>query len=105
MRVCFLYNHDAGHQVAHSIGIAAELATSQRSIRTVIAYGSATIRAEIEKHLTAAQIAALEWLDLDLSPLANALLALPNRLAPARRMARLLAGAKLLRGFDMIVST
>lgn len=105
MQVCFLYNHDAGHQVAHSIGIAAELATSQCAIRTVIAYGSEAIRAEIEKHLTPAQIAALDWLDLSLPPLANALLALPNRLAPARRMARLLAGAKALRGFDMIVST
>ena len=105
MKVCFLYNHDAAHQVAHSIGIAAALAAGHPSIRTVIAYGKPSILAEIKKHLTPQQVAAFEWLNLALPPSANRLLGPLNRLFPARRLARLHRGAKALRGFDMIVST
>lgn len=105
MHVCFLYNHDAGHQVAHSIGIAAALAQQYPDIRTVIAYASPEIRAEIVKHLTADQIAALEWLDLGLPGWVNAALGPLNRVVPIRRLARLWRSAGRLRGFDMIVST
>jgi hypothetical protein len=105
MQVCFLYNHDAGHQVAHSIGIAAALTEHHPAIRTVIAYGSPDIRREILKHLTEAQVAALGWLDLGLPGWADAALGPLNRLFPLRRLARLWAGARRLRAFDMIVST
>lgn len=105
MQVCFLYNHDAGHQVAHSIGIAAALAQHHPHIRTVIAYGSPDIQAEIVKHLSQEQIGLLQWLDLSLPAWANAGLQPLNRLFPARRLMRLWAGAKRLRKFDMIVST
>jgi len=105
MKVCFLYNHDAGHQVAHSIGIATALAQQHPEIRTVIAYGSPEIRAEIVKHLTPGQIASLEWLDLSLPRWANTVLHPINRLLPARRLLRLYAGSRVLRQFDMIVST
>ncbi len=105
MQVCFLYNHDAGHQVAHSIGIAAALALEHRHVRTVIAYGSPEIRAEIAKHLTHDQVAALEWLDLGLPAWANAALRPVNRMFPARRLVRLWAGSERLRAFDLIVST
>lgn len=103
--VCFLYNHDAGHQVAHNIGIAAALAERHPDIRTVIAYGSPAIRAEIMKHLTQAQAEALAWLDLSLPGLLDALLAPLNRLVPVRRLARLWVNAPRLRRFEMIVST
>ena len=105
MQVCFLYNHDAGHQVAHNIGIAAALAEHHPDIRTVIAYGSRAIRSEIVKHLSPTQIAALEWLDLGLPARGDALLGPLNRLFPVRRLARLWAGARTLRAFDLIVST
>jgi hypothetical protein len=105
MNVCFLYNHDASHQVAHSIGIAAALALKHPHIRTVIAYGSPVIREEIIKHLTPDQIDALAWLDLSLPGWANAALQPINRLLPARRLMRLWNGARKLRVFDLIVST
>lgn len=105
MQVCFLYNHDAGHQVAHNIGIAAAMAQHHPHIRTVIAYGSPEIRAEIEKHLTPEQVAALDWLDLQLPGWLDALLQPVNRLFPVRRLMRLRVNAAKLRRFDMIVST
>jgi len=105
MKVCFLFNHDAAHQVAHSIGLAAVLCEKYPEIETVIAFGSPAIRSEIEDHLSASQIAALNWHDLSLGKLANGLLSLFNRVFPARRLGRLLMGAKHLRQFDLIVST
>lgn len=105
MQVCFLYNHDAGHQVAHNIGIAAALAQHHPHIRTVIAYGSPEIRAEIEKYLTPQQVGALDWLDLQLPAWLDALLRPVNRLFPVRRLMRLRVNAPKLRRFDMIVST
>jgi hypothetical protein len=104
-RVLFLFNHDAAHQVAHSIGIAGALGENHRQIETTIAFGSQAIRSEIEKHLSAEEIARLKWLDLSLSGLADGLAAPFNQLFPARRLGRLLVGAKKLRGFDIIVST
>jgi len=103
--IAFLFNHDAGHQIAHSIGIAAALAERHPRLRTVIVYGSDAIRQEIEKHLTAAQVAALDWQSLALDRRIDRLLGPLNRLFPARRLARLVAGARALRGFAMIVST
>jgi len=105
MKICFLFNHDAAHQVAHSIGVAIELAEKYPEIETVIAFGSASIRREIETHLTPKQIAALIWQDLSLAPWLNSMVYLLNRLFPARRLGRLLVGAKALRRFDFIIST
>ena len=105
MKVCFLFNHDAAHQVAHSIGLAAVLAEKYPAIETVIAFGSGEIRQEIEQHLDPSQIAALRWHDLALGGFANRLLAPLNRLFPARRLFRLLSGAGDLKRFDLIVST
>jgi hypothetical protein len=104
--ILFLFNHDAAHQVAHSVGITAALADNYRNdANTIIAYGSNAIRAEIEKHLSAPQINALTWLDLSLPAWANLVVTPFNRLFPARRLARLIAGASRLRQCDMIVST
>ena len=105
MKVCFLFNHDAAHQVAHGIGIAAALAEGFPEIETVIAFGSSEIRSEIEGHLTAEQIGKLNWHDLSLGSLGNSLLAPLNRIFPARRLGRLYAGAGYLKQFDLIVST
>ena len=71
MKVCFLYNHDAGHQVAHSIGIASALAQHHRDIRTVVAYGSPEIRAEIVKHgRRIANVRVIAWQESPDKPVA-----------------------------------
>ena len=105
MKVCFLFNHDAAHQVAHSIGLAASLVEQYAEVETVIAYGNSDIREEIEQHLTPAQIEALRWHDLSLSPLVQMMLSPLNRLFPVRRLARLYTAAGYLRQFDILVST
>lgn len=105
MKVCFLFNHDAAHQVAHSIGLAAILAEQYDHVETVIAYGNNSIRKEIEQHLTPTQIQALHWYDLSLPEFVQSILLPLNKLFPIRRLARLYAAAGYLRKFDILVST
>ncbi len=107
--VIFLFNHDTAHQVAHSAGIAGAAAVHDTDIskrRPVIAAtGGPHIRAEIEKLLGPAQIAALQWIDLSLPLWLHWLLAPLNRFVPVRRLAKLYWHRKVLRKAAIIVST
>ncbi len=103
--VIFLFNHEAAHQVAHSAGIAGVLATTGSERTVIAATGNANIRAEVEKLLSAEQIAALKWLDLSLPNWLHCLLAPLNRLVPVHRLARLYWHHKTLIKAAMIVST
>lgn len=107
--VLFLFNHDAAHQVAHSAGLAGATAlmmAEQNDKRGVIVATSGPhIRREIERLLTAEQIAALKWRDLSLPRWLNFLLAPLNEFAPARRFATLYWHRRTLRRAALIVST
>ena len=87
--VIFLFNHDAGHQVAHLAGIAGAFALQANGVRAVIAFGSAAIRKEVERLLSPEQIAALEWQSLALPEMLRVLTKGLNRLLPIHRILRL----------------
>ncbi len=103
--VIFLFNHDAGHQVAHSAGIAGALALMADAPPVIAAVGSAAIRHEVEKLLDDAQILALKWLDLSLPVWIQRALSPVNKLIPVQRIARLYWYRKALFAAAMIVST
>ena len=42
--VIFLFNHDAGHQVAHLAGIAGAFALREKAFRAIVAFGSEVTR-------------------------------------------------------------
>jgi hypothetical protein len=103
--VVFLFNHDAGHQAAHSAGIAGALALAADDRKVIAATGNEDIRCEVEKLLSAKQIAALEWADLSLPSWLHKLLMPVNRLIPIIRLARLYWHRNLLCKNALIVST
>jgi hypothetical protein len=103
--VIFLFNHDAGHQVAHLAGIAGAFALQANEVRAVIAYGSAAIRKEVERLLSPEQIAALEWQSLALPEMLRVLTKGLNRLLPIHRILRLYWHNAILRKSLAIVST
>jgi len=103
--VTFLFNHDAGHQVAHLAGIAGAFALREKAFRAVIAFGSETTRKEVEKLLTPEQIAALEWQPLALPEMLRMLTKGLNRLVPVHRILRLYWHNAILRKSAAIVST
>ena len=105
MRVVFLFNHDAAHQVAHLAGIAAAMARLHPEVETVIAYASPAIRARIEGLVGDTGGAAIRWYELTLGPVARTVAGLFDKVLPASRLMRLNAHVPLFASADMIVST
>jgi hypothetical protein len=103
--IVFLFNHDAGHQVAHSAGIAGALATVQSDRPVIAATGNDNTRDELKKLLSSEQIAAIQWHDLSLPSWLHRFLDPLNRLVPIHRLARLYWHRHLLFSAAMIVST
>ncbi len=103
-RVLFLFNHDAAHQAAHVAGIMAALATGPGRCEVIAAVGTPEIEATVRGLVAKDAAAAVRWVDLSLSPAASAALAIPNRVAPAIRLARLRAHTRLFATADLIVS-
>lgn len=102
--VLFLYNHDAAHQAAHIAGIMAELAKRAPTLDVVAAVGTPQIERTIRDLIGGDAAGAVRWVDLSLSRAAHAALALPNRIAPVVRLARLRANTALFAAADLIVS-
>lgn len=104
-RILFLFNHDAPHQIAHLGGIVRAMHDSRPDVEIVCATGLAAIRAHLEGLLGESVAAGVEWLDIDLPPWLDRALALPNRIAPVRRIAKLDHHASALLDCDVLVST
>jgi hypothetical protein len=101
--VLFLFNHDAPHQVAHIAGIARAMRATRPDIRVTCATGTEAIRARVASLLGDAAI-GVSWLDIALPRWLEMALALPNRIAPAQRLARLDHHARRLLQADVLVS-
>jgi len=84
----FLFNHDAPHQVAHIAGVARAARDLRPDARVTCATGTPGIRQRLSAIL-GESAAGMNWLDLALPGWMDAALALPNRIAPVRRLARL----------------
>jgi len=101
----FLFNHDAGHQVAHLAGIAGALALQETARKVVVAFGSETTRKEIAKLLSAEQITAVHWRLLALPKMLALLTQGLNKLVPIQRLMRLYYHRAELRKSAAIIST
>lgn len=104
-RAIFLFNHDAGHQVAHLAGIAAAMARKYRNIETIVAYATPAIRDRLNELIPAEDSNLIRWEELKLSPLWAALARPLDRLLPASRLFRLRQYLPLFESAQMIIST
>ncbi len=85
----FLFNHDAPHQVAHLAGIVRETALGRPDVESCVAVGTPAIAARLRALLGPDATARATWLDIGLPGWMDAALAVPNMLAPVKRIARL----------------
>lgn len=102
--ILFLFNHDAPHQVAHIAGIARAMVKTGADGRTVTcAVATPAIRARVESILgpAAGQVA---WYDMALPGWLETALALPNKVAPVRRLMRLRHHAGRINAARVVVS-
>ncbi len=105
MRVVFLFNHDAAHQVAHLAGIAAAMTRTHPEVETVIAYAGPMIRTRIEGLIDEKSAGAIRWHELTLGPIARTAAGVLDKVLPASRLMRLRSHVPLFASADMIVST
>jgi hypothetical protein len=102
-RICFLFNHDQTHQLAHSLPIA--LALAARGEHTVVlAYARDGIRAEIERQAGPALLARMTLVKLGLRRAGSrALAGALERLVPATKLLLYRDNLDFFAGFDAVV--
>lgn len=102
-RICFLFNHDQTHQLAHSLPIALALA-ARGEHRIVLAYTKPAIRAEIERQVDPATLAQVELVKLDLKRSGSQLLAgALEALVPANKLLIYPDNLAFFASFDAVV--
>lgn len=102
-RICFLFNHDQTHQLAHSLPIALALA-ARGEHRIVLAFARDAIRAEIERQADPALLARVELVHLTLKRSGSRILAgALERLAPATKLLIYRDNLEFFRSFDAVV--
>jgi hypothetical protein len=102
-RICFLFNHDQTHQVAHSLPIALALAARGKH-RIILAYAREAIRAEIERQADPALIVRVELVRLGLKRAGTRMLAgALERLVPASKLMIYGDNLDFFRSFDAVV--
>ena len=102
-RICFLFNHDQTHQLAHSLPIALALA-ARGEHRIVLAFAREAIRAEIVRLADPALLAKVELVQLGLkSGASQALAGVLERVVPASKLLLYRDNLDFFRSFDAVV--
>lgn len=102
-RICFLFNHDQTHQLAHSLPIALALA-ARGTHHITLAYARPAIRAEIERQADPALLGRMELVHLTLKRGGSQLLAgALERLVPATKLLIYRDNLDFFRSFDAVV--
>lgn len=102
-RICFLFNHDQIHQLAHSLPIALALA-ARGEHHITLAYVRDTVRAEIARQADPALLAKMELVQLGLkSGGSQALAGLLERIVPATKLLIYRDNLDFFRSFDAVV--
>lgn len=102
-RICFLFNHDQIHQLAHSLPIALALA-ARGEHHITLAYVRDTVRAEIARQADPALLAKMELVQLGLKRGGSqALAGLLERIVPATKLLIYRDNLDFFRSFDAVV--
>lgn len=102
-RICFLFNHDQTHQLAHSLPIALALA-ARGEHRITLAFAREAIRREIERQADPALLAKVELVHLTLrSGTSQALAGALERLVPATKLLIYRDNLAFFASFDAVV--
>ncbi len=103
-RVCFLFNHEDVHQVAHSLPVAHALAALRPDVHVEVAVSSEAQEAAVGKFLgNRPNEASIRVTRLGLSPIMDAAASALSRIVPARRVAILARHLDYLKSFDVLV--
>ena len=103
-RICFLFNHEDVHQVAHSLPVARALAALRPDVHIEVAVSSAAQEAAVGQLMgNDASDARIVVTRLGLSPVMDIATSALSRIVPARRVAILARHLDYLKSFDVLV--
>jgi len=104
MRICFLFNHDQIHQVAHSLPIAMELARSGAGAEVIVATTSARLSAEVVRLSGGMVGREISHVELGLTrPASRAMTAAFGTLLPASKLLVYGDNLDFFRSLDVLV--
>jgi len=104
MRICFLFNHDQVHQVAHSLPIALALADRAPDVQIILAPTNPRIQAEVVRLAGSRLRGNLILHPLDVCrPGSKLLAALTEHFAPARKLLVYRDNLDFFRSIDVLV--
>jgi hypothetical protein len=103
IRVGFLYNHDAPHQVAHSAPIAAELANTAPDFDVQVIASSEALLDRARNVLASTGTPDIGYHLLEASIVQNSLSPVLDQLGPFSRLMNLYRNKEFLAGFDALV--
>lgn len=101
VRIGFLFNHDAAHQVAHSAGIML-LYAAENPNETIVALVSPALKEAVRPLLGDARV---EWIDFGVGLFTRMLAPIFDRIAPFSRKAALSANLEIMASLDAVVAT
>ncbi len=103
-RICFLFNHEDVHQIAHSLPVARALKRIAPALWVEIAVSTPAQENAVTRVLGCApDEAGLRLTRLSLNPLMELTTATLSRIVPARRVAILASHLEYLKSFDALV--
>ncbi len=103
MRLGFLYNHDALHQVAHSAPLISLLVLEHPEFEITILTSTEEQKALICEQVPAEVVEKLSFIDLRLPGALDKVDRFVRHIAPFKRVAILRSNLEILRGFDALV--
>lgn len=103
-KLCFIYNHDAPHQVAHTAPVVNALAGLDTEIDISIVYSNELIKRNICRHLSPEAIDRVQFKRLAYPWFLHGLDFL-NKIIPFTRLMNLIWNRKLFKKFDFLVTS
>lgn len=101
-KVCFLFNHDQTHQIAHSLPIALAMAAIP-SVKVTLAVTTDRLAEQVARH-AGPRLTTMDLVRLDLRSISSRFLAKAlNGVVPARKLLIYRDNLNLFRSFDAIV--
>ena len=106
MRICFLFNHDQPHQIAHSLPVALALATQGSGAEIIVATTNALLTHEVRRLCGNTVPAGVKFVQLGLrTAIARHLAKLVDPIAPAAKILVYRDNLDFFRSLDVLVVT
>src|SRR5689334_9968421 len=106
LRICFLFNHDQIHQIAHSLPTALSIANEIDNVDVVFATTTQRLKDEVLRLAGSSSGQSVQLVELNLQRRSSKMLtAIAGGIVPARKLLIYRDNLDFFRSFDLLVVT